>query len=123
MIWLIALLVLIVAAVVIVRVVNRVRSLPVFYGTYNRAIDQGASEKEALESVISIFAQRPPFDILDQADITWLAESFSGLPNPKVLGQVFLEMDRDGDASGLKRRENMLDFVEKLQNHQIDSLG
>lgn len=96
-------------------VISKVRSLPVFYAAYDRTISQGGEPRDALESAIRVFARRRPFEILTNDDVLWLAETFSKLPDPKILGQVFLALDKAGDASGLRKRDNILAMVKELQ--------
>lgn len=98
---------------------SKVRSLPVFYASYDYMIDQGASKQEALKSAISVFAERPPFDILDEDDILWLSKTFACLPNPKkTFGQILLHMDKSHDASKLKNREDLTMLIEGIKGKQ-----
>lgn len=76
------------------------------------------TEAQSLKAAMDVFARRSPFDVLDSSDIEWLSEKLATLPNPTVLGQVFLEMDKAGDARGLKMRETMADLVEDFRQRQ-----
>jgi hypothetical protein len=100
--------------IAIVWFLSRVRSLPVFYATYDYMLKETGSKKEALRAAISVFVKRPPFNILTDDDIESLVQVFAPLPYPQVLGRIFLEVDKSGDASVLKDQTRMRKVAEEL---------
>ena len=112
--WWIILGVLAVVAIVVVWFLSRVRSLPVFYATYDYMLKENGSKESALRAAISVFVKRPPFNILMDDDIEALIRVFAPLPYPQVLGRIFLEVDKSGDASELKDQTRMRKIAEEL---------
>jgi hypothetical protein len=103
-----------VVVIAIVWFLSRVRSLPVFYATYDYMLKETGSKQEALRAAISVFVKRPPFNILTDDDIESLVQVFAPLPYPQVLGRIFLEVDKSGDASVLKDQTRMRKVAEEL---------
>lgn len=112
--WWIILGVLAVVAIAVVWFLSRVRSLPVFYATYDYMLKENGSKQAALRAAISVFVKRPPFNILMDDDIEALIRVFAPLPYPQVLGRIFLEVDKSGDASVLKDQTRMRKIAEEL---------
>ena len=106
-----------VLVLIVFFVFSRVRSLPIFYASYNATMDETGSPEEALRRTVSIFAERPPFDILTEHDIERLVTLFAPLPDPKVLGRIFLELDKMGDASALKDADRVAEMVQIAAKH------
>ena len=91
-----------------------------FLASYNyMKRTQGSSDEEALRRAITVFVYRWPFNVLDSDDIQWLAKTFATLPDPKALGLILVEMDVAGDATGLKKRETILDLCTLLRRQSM----
>ena len=108
-----------VVVIAIVWFLSRVRSLPVFYATYDYMLKETGSKQEALRAAISVFVKRPPFNILTDDDIESLVQVFAPLPHPQVLGRIFLEVDKSGDASVLKDQTRIRKTAEELSRLAI----
>ncbi len=105
---------------------NRIRKagfLSTFITSYTWMKEKnGASDEEALQKAIMVFANRRPFNVLTEDDISWLAKNFATLPDPKVLGMILQKIDKDGDANFLKKRDNILGLIEDIRKKQKEGL-
>jgi hypothetical protein len=74
----------------------------VFYAAYSLELQRTGSKEEALRWAIRSFSQRAPFNALTEGDVDSLVDIFAPLPDPRVLAQVFLEVDKRRDATLLR---------------------
>ncbi len=93
--------------------------LATFTTSYNWMKDRnGASNEEALQKAISVLAHRRPFNVLTEDDISFLAKTFATLPDPKILGMLLQKIDKDGDATSLKKRDKILGLIESIRKNE-----
>ena len=90
-----------------------------FMAAYDNSRDQGSSEKEALDAALSAVKGRVPFSMLREEDLAFIAEAFSEIRNPRVVGGM-LQTIEEGKihVSTLQDRKFLLRLVEFYRTEQ-----
>lgn len=112
---LVALVLLVAAVVTYLYYAKNMSTRHIFIVNYNLTYERTDSVSEALRQAIEVFRARPPFDILNDDDITHLVTVFSQHTDPLVLASIFQQIDRVGHATALKDRKLLVALAQRTE--------
>ena len=91
----------------------------IFIVNYNLIHKRTGSVSEALRQAVEVFRARPPFDILNDEDVTHLVTVFSQHTDPLVLARIFQQMDGRSNATALKDHGWVIAVAQKTEQAGI----
>jgi hypothetical protein len=99
-IWIIGGLALIIVLVPVVLRIAKIFWLTNFIAIYNMKRAETNSTRDALTHVLEFYSYRKPFDVLGSTEISAIVDAFEPIPgHERILGRLFLELDRKRDAT------------------------
>jgi hypothetical protein len=99
-IWIIGGLVLIIVLVPVVLRIAKIFWLTNFIAIYNLKRAETNSARDSLTPVLEFYSYRQPFDVLGSTEINAIVDAVEPIPgHEKILGRLFLELDRKRDAT------------------------
>jgi len=85
-----------------------------FLTLYSACLEKTGSTETALRKGIENFTYRAPFNQLSESDIEHLINTFANHPDPKTLGLVLQNADRQGSVEPLRDRDFVINLANEL---------